>query len=410
MGQRMLWMVDHYRGGEGSLNYPLVLRLRGDVDEGDVADAFEQLIARHEALRTTYLRRRGVLTQLIHPPDQASTPIVVERMAAAGLDDALAAERRARIDPTEWPSRLRVWRLIDAPDEVVACFNVHHLGTDAWSCRVLTDELVQLLAGSPLSRPGWQYRHFVQSQRRATSAQRASADETYWRARLAQLELPALPITEDVSDAALNESRIVDVDLDVELSAKVRDLAASRATTPFVVMLAAFYWLLRDKCAQDDLAVASPFSNRLRPEVMATVGFFANLVVLRTSLAGIASFDDAITRTATAVADAAAHQAYPYYLLPTDVANGGPTRRVDDVVFQMLPELPPPIRAKNVDVEVLRPRLASRFPLEVTVTTGTAAGFGISVQHSPHRLTADIADRLAHGFRGAITAAIAPLS
>src|SRR5215831_17982399 len=157
----MLWLIDRHRGDQGALNYPVLARARGPLDAGALAAALDAMVARHETLRTTFARRRGLLTQLVHEP--STVPIAERSVSAGALHDALTAEFGERVDPTVAPLRATLWRL--APDDHVLCLNVHHLVTDAWSCGILLDDLLQTLAGASLPRVGWQYRHYVRWQR-----------------------------------------------------------------------------------------------------------------------------------------------------------------------------------------------------------------------------------------------------
>lgn len=384
VGQRMLWLIDRHRGDQGALNYPVLARARGPLDRGALAAALGQVVARHETLRTTFARRRGLLTQLIHEP--APVPIAERDVAAApdpaaALQAGLAEEFGARVDPAVAPLRATLWRL--NPDDHVLCLNVHHLVTDAWSCGIVLDDLVHALRGGPPApRVGWQYRHYVRWQRAQLAADRLRPHREYWRSQLADLRFPALPLREDGAGAGRGGTARAFVGAPV--ADGLRRLARSHGTTLFAVMLAAYCALLHRATGQTDVSIASLFANRTRPEIMRTVGFFANLVILRTRFQPDATFLGLLRRAHETVGEALLHQHFPYYLLSQEELRAG-DRRADEVVFQMLPDIPPPTAIGPLEVRVLLPEVASRFDLELAVVP-RAGGLDVLLQYSRRRV------------------------
>lgn len=403
VGQRMLWLVDRYRGGRGNLNYPLLLRLRGPLDPARLASIVDELVARHESLRTTFARRDGLLTQLVHEPGPVPiTAVDVEPATEDQLRTLIRAEVIDPIDAAVNPLRVTSWSL--GPDHQVLCLNAHHLVTDAWSCRVLVEELTALLAGAPLPRPGWSYRHVTRWQRRPSSLERMRTDREYWQGQLGHVRAPDLPY-QPAQDGSAGV-RTLPLDVGPADTERLRALARAGQTTLFTVLLSLFYRALHEQCGDTDLAVASPFANRVRPEVMRTVGFLANQLVLRTTVEPGEALPALLARTARTVGDALAHQAFPYFLPPA--ADGDEAdRTVDRVVFQLLPELPDAVRAGDVEVSVLPPELASRFDLELSAVS-YRAGLRILVQYAVHRTGNELAERLAAGYQDALEQACLP--
>lgn len=367
MQQRLLWMIGHQRAGSGCLNYPLVLTVTGSLDT--LPAALSALIARHEALRTTYERRKGRLVQLIHP----ATPVPVTDggdFTEAALDREIATPVDAR------RAVLRVTRWRRGDDEHVLCVNTHHFSTDAVSSSIVTDELVRLLDGDKaLPRVPWQFRHALEWQRRRSD----DAAREYWRTRL-DGAVP-LPLTSGSGQGQ------VAFTIGAGPAQRLRSLAQARRTTLFAVLLAAYQRALAHEFGQDDVCVAAPFANRPRREAMATVGMFANLVVLRQRRAR-RSLPDLVADASDAVAAAREHQHYAYAQLPAVPAGLG------DAVFQLLPPLPPEWHRNGRRIRVLPPRVASRFPLELTVIASGDELLGL-VQYAPGRLDEAAARRLA---------------
>lgn len=415
-GQRLLWMLDHHRGAPGSLNCPLLCRFHGPLDGDALKRAVTRVTARHETLRTSFTGAGRRLTQVINPPrpvEIAAVDLRGEPDPEAALRDAIAAELRTPIDVATWPTRVTLWRL--GPAEHALCFNVHHMVTDAWSCGVIFRELTQLYGHATNTAPepeppAWQYRRWMRHQ---AVGERAGwpAHRTFWRETLAGTQLPALDLGGD-GDApgpgALRTTARAVAELDRTTARRLDRLARSRKTSLFTVMLATYYALLHEETGQEDLAVASLFANRGRTEVQRTVGFLANLVVLRTRFDATEPFTALVDRVGRTVTDAMVHQELPYHLLPANVLPAG-DRRVDDVVFQMLPGLGERAQLGELSVEVLVPdAVVSRFDLELTIIPH-ADGLTALLQYAEQRVAGATAERLAAGFaRIAAAAAAAP--
>jgi hypothetical protein len=399
VAQRMLWLVGRYRGGQGNLNYPLLLRLTGRTDPTALGRAVDRLVARHETLRTTFARRGGLLTQLVHAPE----PVTIHRVRVPGgdLERHVRDEVTRPIDPTVSPIRVTLWTTAD--DDHTLCLNAHHLATDAWSCRLLVEELLLLLGGAEaLPAVEWQYRHYVRWLRRQTTADRMAAEVDHWCRRLAGAR-PLLadppPGTSPAGGAAPDEppaSQTVRLDLGEAASEDLRQLARRQHTTPFAVLLALYCRALALELGHTDLAVASPFANRARREVTRTVGFFANLLVLRTRTGGADSLAELVRRTTETVDAARAHQSVPYHALPSG-PDGQRAAGLERVVFQLLPELPAPVTAGQTRIEVLPPELASRFDLELAVLAHRDA-YRALFQFAPDRVEAARVRRIADTF------------
>jgi hypothetical protein len=391
VGQRLLWFLDRHRGGSGALNCPMVCRILGPLDEPALACCLETLTRRHESLRTTFSGRGRQLAQVIHEP----RPLVVERRdlsglphPAAGLQQALAAELRARVDPEIWPLRCTLWQV--GREEHILCLNLHHLVTDTWSCGILLQELARAYAwavgaGPGLPPAGWHYADFAAWQEGLLGSDRFRRHEEYWRRQLQGAEAPPIPLR---SGAVSGRWGSEEGDVAPEVAEKLRGLARGHRTTPFAVMLAVCYTALHRLTGREDLALASQFANRSRPELVGTVGFVANQVVLRTRLPARATFSEVLAATRATVLDGFAHQELPHHLVPRDPPRdaGREALRLDDVVFQMLAEpLEVAIDAGRVRFEGMVPDVVGRFDFELGIMP-RGRGFGAKLFYAADRL------------------------
>jgi hypothetical protein len=370
VGQRLLWMLDRYRSGQGALNCPLLCRLRGPLDRTAFQAALDGLVERHETLRTTVSGGGRRLTQLVHPP----RPLPVDTVdltggpdPAAAAERALAAELATRVDPVRWPVRGTLWTI--AEQDFLLCLNIHHLATDAASCPVLFEDLGTLYRrarGEPaeLGAPGAPYREFAAWQQRRLDAGELEPHVRYWSRQLAGVRYPRLPGT---PGAGPRTSVRETADLPPALVDALRRVARECRTTLFSVLLAVYYLELRRVTGERDLAVASLFANRGRPEFARTVGFLATMLVLRTAVPRTGTVADLLAAVHRTVTGAFRYQELPYQLLPLPPgAPGGP--RADDAVFQVIADPVYTARMAELEAEALVPEgIGSRFGMELVL-------------------------------------------
>lgn len=373
VGQRLLWMMDRRRSGYGALNCPVVCRIRGPLDVALLGAALDLLTSRHEAMRTTFAGRGHNLTQVIQDPrplELRQFDVSGDAAPAASIRQAIKAELAARIDVSRWPVRVTLWRAAAA--EHVLCVNMHHLVTDAWSAGIVFQELV-LLLGQPagvncvLPAEGWQYRQFADYQRQLLAGDGLRRHREYWLRQLADAQLPALRTDLTQADPNAAGSGVAHAEIDVTVTRALRRLATQEGVTLFSVMLSVEYALLHSLTGQTDLAVGSLFANRSKPELRRTVGFLANMVVLRTRFPETATFSELVHATQRTLAGAFAYQELPYQLLPPRTIQAG-SQRVDDIVFHLVGDPGYHSRAGELEIEMLVPEdMGGRFKCELVV-------------------------------------------
>jgi Condensation domain len=371
-GQRLLWLLGEYHGLQEALNCPLICRISGPVEIPVLQAALQSLIARHESLRTTFIRRDRQLRQIIHESAQIALGCVDLTPAADAehvAQNALADDLRAPIDPSIWPVRLTLWRI--APQSYTLCMNMHHLVTDTHSCLVLQRELgtayLECQAGtSHLSPTGWQFSQFMAWQERQITGDGFHRHRAYWLQQIAGASAPRLPLAPTRPRSPIPR-KSVHATIAANCIVQLRSFATIHHTTMFTVMLAVYYALLNRATDQEDLAVASVFANRTRREVENTVGFLANMLVLRIRCDGMETFDDLIRRVRSTVREAMIYQDLPYHLVSTG-ARSLDSPRLDEIVFQMLAEpIDVVVSAGDVEFKGIVPDVIGRFQLELAL-------------------------------------------
>lgn len=321
--QQRLWFLCQLSPHSVAYNNPMAARLK--VEEGRnvnpelLDDAFNELIKRHESLRTTFELVDGEPMQRIAPSLHIPLRYVDldgqperEQQALAILDD----DARQPFDLITGPL-LRVTLVRLGPRDYMLLINTHHLISDAWSMGVMLRELMFVVGtrnASLLPALPVQYADFAVWQRKHMQGDTQQRLLDYWTGKLASplpsLRLPQFRAGRSESVGASYRSR-----LPIQLARDVAAFAQKHETTPFVVLLAAYKLLLRRYVRQDDIVVGTPVANRMRSEIEALIGCFINTLVLRTDLSDTACFSDAVRRVSDTANGAFAHQEMPFELL-----------------------------------------------------------------------------------------------
>jgi amino acid adenylation domain-containing protein len=306
LNQEALWFLDRLEPDRPTYMLYLALNIRGPLDVAALKDALHEIGRRHEVLRTTFPERQGAPVQVIASELTDSLSVVdLSQFPAAERETELrrriAEEMNRPIDLQQGPLvRILLLRRDGHDHAVVAC--THHIIHDGWSMGVLLGELGRLYpafaAGqaAPLPELPIQYADFSAWQRRLLSGERLEQLRAYWRDQLASV--PPLELPTDRPRPAIRTTRGSSrpCRFSPELSAAVREYCLREGVTPFMVLMAAFQVLLHRYSGQDDFAVGVPVANRNRPETLALIGYFVNVVVVRADLAEDPSFAETVAQ------------------------------------------------------------------------------------------------------------------
>ena len=314
--QERLWFLEQLGVVGGSYNIGLAVRLAGRLDAAALAAALSEVVRRHEALRTRFASRDEAAVQVIDPP----WPVTLEPLAVAADEagEQACAILQQRFDLAH-DRLLRVALLRLAADRHVLVLAMHHIVSDGWSIGVLVREVEALYAAfaqgrpSPLPELPVQYADYAVWQRRWLADGALERQLAYWTRQLAGAPA-ALELPTDRPRPAVPSFRgaVHHFTIDPARTKALATLARQDGATLFMLLLAAFQVLLARWSGQHDVVVGTPIAGRTRAETEGLIGFFINMLALRTRLDGAASFRSVLHGVKAAALDAYAHQDLPF--------------------------------------------------------------------------------------------------
>ncbi|MBY8947246.1 amino acid adenylation domain-containing protein [Pseudomonas sp. SH10-3B] len=324
--QQRLWFLEQLNPGSSGFNIPFALTLTGALNVEALRLAFEQLIARHEVLRSTVHSAHGEPWQRIEAPQAFALPVADLRQVPTPEQEAAIGLQLAQVfgepfDLTRAPLiRARVLQL-DAQTHVLA-IALHHIAVDAWSIAQLVEQLANDYIGfgtdAPrIEAPALQYADFAVWQRTHLPGPVWQQQLAYWRQQLhaspAPLLLPGAQ-TREHAGVARHRRR-----LPVTLAHAIGALATAREASPFMVLHSALNVLLHQQTGREDLLVGTDIANRHQQQTEDMVGFFVNQLVLRCRVTPQQTFSEQLSEARRVALDAFAHQDLPFDALVADL-------------------------------------------------------------------------------------------
>jgi hypothetical protein len=320
--QQGIWFLYQLAPESMVYNVNFAARIRSNVDIPALRRAFQALVDRHPALRTTFSVRSGQPAQQVH---QELGVHFVETDASGWNSEVLKSrllEEAYRPFDLERGPVLRVNLFTCSAQEHVLLLVVHHIAIDFWSLAVLLTELGVLYpaekAGVQALLPALdsQYTDYVRWQAEMLAGPEGERLWAYWQKQLAgQLPLLELPTDRPRPPVPTYRGASYDFHLNDELSRRLKALAKAQGATLYMVLLAAFDVILNYHTGQEDLLVGSPVLGRSRAEFEGIVGLFTNPVILRANCSGNPTFEAFLAQMRHTVLTALEHQDYPTLLL-----------------------------------------------------------------------------------------------
>lgn len=321
-GQERIWFLDQLTPASSAYCETVSGRLRADVSPGVLTRALNEVVRRHEILRTTFGEVDGRLVQRIAAMLQLRAPVIdfgalSETTRASELRMTIAAQAERPFDLGRGPLlRLTLVRIHQS--EYVVVLTYHHIVGDAWSVGVLLRELFGAYlsfwtgSGHPLPAPSIQYADFARWQRRRLEGAKLKAQLDRLKQRLRDVPVLVLPTDRPRPAVPSLRGAIHTFAFPQRLHWALEAAGRGEGATLFMTTLAAFQLLLNRYTGGEDIVVGSPVAGRDRAELAGLIGFFVNMVSLRTSLRGDPTVRELLRRVRRACLEAYADQDVPF--------------------------------------------------------------------------------------------------
>ncbi len=409
--QERLWFLDQLDPGGFAYNLPLTVRIFGELNILALGQAINEIVRRHEILRTKLLTRLGRPVQVVDPELRIEIPVV----DLSTTPDPNAELQRLAVEEAETPFdlasgpllRARLLKLDD--QEFMLLLTMQHIVTDAWSLGLFFNELAEFYkqctvgTTTPLPQLAIQYIDYAVWEREQLQGARLEQKLSYWLKQLAampsHLELPL-----DYPRPAVQTSRgsVEFFKLPPTLSKRIKEISLSEGTTLSMTLLAVFKILLHRYTGQDDIVVGTAVANRYRPELENLIGFFINNLILRTDLSRNPTFRELLHRVKQVTLDAYSHSDIPFSKLveviqPLRDLSSSPLFDVM-FVFQNAPMQEMQLEGLRLNLEVKGNYRISRF--DVTLYMGEEEdGLGGAIEYNLDLFEAETIKRMVSHLR-----------
>ncbi|MBE9103653.1 amino acid adenylation domain-containing protein, partial [Nostoc cf. edaphicum LEGE 07299] len=352
--QQGLWFINQLNPDTSTYNIPIVISLQGCINLVALQDSLNEIIQRHEVLRTSFTIIDGQPAQVVN--QAVPLTLAVEDLHSLSDSECTQEAQRLAMELAQEPFDLSCQSLLRAKilflndSNYQLLVTLHHIIADGWSIGILIKELAALYEAFstgkllPLPKLPIQYRDFVNWQRQWLDTKRIQPLLTYWKQKLSG-ELTVLNLPTDRvrrSFASCRQTSLVQtfkggqmkLVLSQTLTKELKNLSRQEGVTLFMTLLTAFKSLLYRYTGQTDIVVGSPIASRNRAETESLIGFFVNVLVLRTDLSGDLSFQELLERVKSTALEAYIHQDLPFEKLVEELQ---PTRDLSyNPLFQVM--------------------------------------------------------------------------
>jgi amino acid adenylation domain-containing protein len=321
--QQQLWFINQLQPGTATYNIPVAIHLTGKMNVPVLVCSFQEIIQRHEILRTSFEIVNGEPSQKIADFVTFTLPEVdlrhlAEEQQQAEVQNFSQQEAQSAFDLGKAPL-LRAKLLHLSAEKAILIVTLHHLVGDGWSINLLVKELSVIYQAfvdgkpSPLTELPLQYADFVYWQRNWLQGEVIDKHLAYWKQQLGG-NLPVLQLPTDRPRPPIQTFKGAQqkFTFSQDLTASLKQLSQQEGATLFMTLLAAFQTLLYRYTGQEDILIGSPIAHRNHVELEQLIGCFVNTLVLRTNLEGNPTFRELLGRVRKVAIDAYTHQELPF--------------------------------------------------------------------------------------------------
>lgn len=328
--QERLWFLDQLNPGSAAFNIPLAARLRGPIVTSILRRSVQEIVGRHEVLRTVFPNVNGEPAPFVSAKYEVDLPVIdlttlaeVEREARAR--EIVHQETLCPFDLAQGPLlRTTLVRLTET--DSLFLVTMHHIASDGWSMVLFFDELSKIYEAfsrngpSPLKPLKIQYSDYAAWQREWLTGEMTQRQLSYWKEKLGG-ELPALDLPADRPRPNVQTFRGARkwLELSETQTRAINELCKREGGTLFMVLLSAFKVLLNRYTGQEDIIVGAPIAARPLTETEELIGFFLNNLALRTDISGDPTFRELLGRVRQTALEAFANQEVPFEKLIEEI-------------------------------------------------------------------------------------------
>ena len=324
--QQRLWFIDQLEQSSAQYNMAASYRMKGVWNQQVFDAVIEQLLKRHQVLRTQFIEVDGVAYQSLR--ESYKLPITHHDLSAVNKDKQqseveryIAEDERQSFDlHNDVLLRCHVLKL--SSQEHVVVFNMHHIASDGWSIEILITEFNQLYSAynagqdNPLPELAIQYTDYAHWQRQWLQGSILEEQLSYWTQHLAGLpQVHGLPLDKTRSQQQSFAGANQQIRLGSEISKPLKALCKKHDVTLFMLMQSAFAVLLSRWSNEQDIVMGTPIAGRTHAATESLIGFFVNTLVLRTEVPPEQSFSDLLLQNRQSLLDAFSHQHIPFEML-----------------------------------------------------------------------------------------------
>ncbi len=380
--QQRLFFLDHLQSINTTYNIPVILQLKGTLNQEALQQTFEEITRRHGILRTHFVQDGQDIRQIVVPKLNLSCPVInidylpndeqsIEKQRLE--DEDLQKTFDLRYGPLLRINLIRLSDKTEGERELVKqnyllIFTLHHIISDGWSNSILIREFINIYTAfiqgkpSPLAELPIQYTDFAYWQKQWLTTDAYKKQLAYWKEQLKDApDSLQLPTTSHTASSQNYKGGVYRFELPEILTENLNVLSRKQGVSLFMTLLAAFNVLLYRYSSQNDICIGTPIANRNRQELEGLIGFFVNTLVLRSDLSGNAKFTTLLSKTKKMVLDAQANQDLPFDKLVEELGTMRDLNRTP--LFQVMF-----VMQNTPDEQLTLPRLELSFETADTQT------------------------------------------
>jgi amino acid adenylation domain-containing protein/FkbH-like protein len=313
--QKRVWLIDKI-GGSVAYNMPIALELVGELDVDKLESVLNQIISRHEILRTEFILVDGEPNQRVIKSFKVKLDVV--NGDEKSIREVLKLDATKTFDLSKTPLfRVKLFKIDSS--RYIFYFNTHHIISDGWSLGVITDEINRLYSDKSLEPLKIQYKDYTIWQNRLLASKDILTHKEYWHKKL-EKEIEPLKFPTDFPRFKQQTFSGDSIKLDLsEFVSKIDKFNREETTTLFMFLTSAVKVILAKYSNQNDITLGFPISGRDSIELENQIGFYANTLVLRDEVDFENDFNTLIKQVKQTILEAHTHQQYPFEKLVNEL-------------------------------------------------------------------------------------------